>query len=79
VSNLRPYQPYSGDEGMSFMARFCDECARMTEDGCEIQGRTMLYGIDSPHYPPEWVTDDERGPRCTAFARGGDGAEGGAA
>jgi hypothetical protein len=52
------------------MEQFCYRCARdETRDidgGCDIIMASMVYGLDDPEYPPEWVQDDD-GARCTAF------------
>lgn len=68
----RRYRPSNGDEGMSFMARFCDRCERDrafqdgTGDSCPIAAATMVFGVNDPEYPCEWIEEDD-GPRCTAF------------
>lgn len=41
-----------------------DQCKH--GEHCEIQFNTMLYDIDDPEYPKEWVCDEE-GAECTAF------------
>lgn len=62
-SDTRPYRPSNGTDGEWFMGRFCYRCCRDDEDNpCEILGNT-LAGLPAV----EWVQDD-RGPRCTAFA-----------
>lgn len=77
MAETRPYQPASGTEGRCFQEEFCDLCARDKafrdtgyegdpELGCQILAKTMLYSVDDPEYPKEWVEDD-KGPRCTAF------------
>lgn len=67
-----PYRPSNGAEGMDFMTRYCENCARVSKDGsaCRILVRTQLNEIDDPDYPSEWIEDAD-GPRCTAFRRGG--------
>jgi hypothetical protein len=69
---MKLYQPSSGSEGAWFMSRFCDLCKRDaafrdgTGDSCPIAADTMVYSVDDPEYPREWI-EDESGPRCTAF------------
>ena len=66
------YRPSNGDEGIAFMAEWCDRCTHDaafqagTGDGCPIVARTMALQVDDPRYPAEWVAGDD-GPRCTAF------------
>lgn len=66
----RPYRPSNGTEGRTFETRWCNKCARFeAEEGeyCPILGDVYCLQADDPFYPKEWVTDEERGPRCTAF------------
>jgi hypothetical protein len=64
------YRPSNGTEGMMFMERWCDRCAKSkwTDNGadCQIIPNTMLMDSDDEGYPPEW-TFDEGQPCCTAF------------
>jgi hypothetical protein len=74
-----PYRPSNGTEGQFFMEEWCLRCARdaafrndKPEHGCRILARTLLYDIDDPNYPKEWVrrSNDNEWPgsaRCTAF------------
>lgn len=70
-----PYRPSNGTEGEGFMERFCERCERdrrwrlEERDPCPILSDTMLYGVEDPAYPKEWVVDDDghTNPRCTAF------------
>ena len=69
------YQPSNGTEGEYFMARFCDHCERDrafretggAEPGCIIAALTLIYDVDDPEYPREWVYDKNGEPTCTAF------------
>ena len=68
------YRPSCGTEGADFMDRWCVACAKddMLRGGesakCQILSDTMLYEVDDPRYPAEWVRDAESGrTRCTAF------------
>jgi len=88
----KPYQPSNGSEGMMFMAEFCDRCKRDRDfqlylvgkgpmaEGCEISARALIYRVEDPEYPKEWVWDPDvmkregalviggaEGARCTAF------------
>lgn len=64
------YRPSNGTEGMIFMEEWCDNCLNQPEssdDGeCEILGRTLIYGINEPEYPTEWIYKDGI-PTCTAY------------
>lgn len=70
------YRPSNGTEGELFMERFCYRCkhddkyqrTQDPEDGCPIIPGTLIYEIDDPKYPTEWVQDDDgANARCTAF------------
>lgn len=60
-----PYRPANASEGLAFMAQFCDRCDRLY---CEIKTNAMIYDVDDPSYPEEWIYDDES-PTCTAFTQ----------
>ena len=65
----KPYRPSNGTAGSMFMRKFCDRCTKDDPDtGCEIVMLSMMYEIEEPDFPKEWVQDSEGGnPRCTAF------------
>lgn len=66
---MQPYRPSSGTEGHAFIDTWCGDCAKSGDgSGCEITERTMVYDIDDPLYPREWVVDAD-GPECTAFVQ----------
>jgi hypothetical protein len=66
------YRPSSGTEGACFIERWCASCQRdegfrLGEgDSCTIVAATLVFGIDDPEYPREWIMG-ERGPVCTAW------------
>lgn len=71
-TNTMPYRPSSGTEGEMFQHHFCYRCDKYGTDNdpCPIQGRALIFDVDDPDYPSEWVcddNDDETNPRCTAF------------
>jgi hypothetical protein len=82
-----PYRPSNGTEGDIFMSRFCHRCARDVEfrddpeEGvsCPILLAAFAYYTSDPHYPKEWVRDEDaergliggKGARCTAFVEEG--------
>ena len=80
MKNLRcknkKYCPSNGTEGMEFMERFCLKCEKDAkyqetmsgEDGCQILAKTMLYDINNPEYPKEWIYKNGK-PICTAFEK----------
>lgn len=64
------YRPANGSEGMIFLEVFCENCVHNeSEDGCGIQLRSMVYGIEDKDYPKEWKYDKEGQPTCTSFER----------
>lgn len=75
------YRPSNGTEGEGFICAFCGVCARSDHNkpgadedalfGCEITGNTMLYDVNDPNYPKEWVWDGLE-PTCTAFVQEGE-------
>jgi len=74
--NARPYRPSNGSEGEGFEAQFCNRCTRDQDfrdndgDSCQILAAVHAWPISDPNYPKEWVTDDKKGARCTAFTTG---------
>jgi hypothetical protein len=79
------FQPSSGTIGHAFIAGWCGNCARdkALREGvepeecddnqrCDIVDRTMLYKVDDPEYPSEWIYDQDGHPCCTAFVPAGD-------
>lgn len=61
-TDVRPYQPSSGTEGVMFYEEMCAVCVhdqRYTddnpEDGCQIYARALSSAPGSPSYPKEWV------------------------
>lgn len=79
---MKRYRPSNGSEGDCFQAAFCERCIRDRlaraptwdyANGCEILCRSLFFGVNDPHYPKEWVQDDDgSNPRCTAFLDEGD-------
>ena len=67
------YRPSNGTEGMAFIERFCDRCVKSEGDkekqqsGCEILMLTMMFSLDDPEYPKEWIYDTDDDTCCTAF------------
>jgi len=62
----KPYRPSNGEEGRSFMQRFCNHCAE-DQTVCEILTTAILFDIDQKDYPKEWKYDGDGRPTCTAF------------
>lgn len=66
-ANTKPYRPSSGDEGLWFESKYCDNCKHDTPSkSCDIILMTMFYDVDEPEYPKEWVTINNK-PTCTAY------------
>jgi hypothetical protein len=70
----RPYRPSNGAEGMDFIDRWCGRCLHDeayrngTGNSCPIVANSLVFGVDDPKYPKEWVQDEPWGnARCTAF------------
>lgn len=70
---VRRYCPTNSDEGIFFMARMCDRCEHDREwrehekNPCDIMGRSMAWHPSDWEYPIEWIDEEWRAPRCTAF------------
>ena len=67
---VRLFQPSNGTQGMDFMARWCERCAKYRNGRCGILGRSMLYEPGDAKYPVEWRYVDGK-PACTAFTEPG--------
>lgn len=73
-SNTRPYRPSSGDEGLWFESKYCDNCKHASTpspeyevgEPCDILMRSMFFDLDDNEYPKEWVTINNE-PTCTAY------------
>lgn len=60
-----PYRPSNGTEGESFIEDWCGTCKRdkafrdggMQDGslGCPIVADTLMYDVDDPKYPKEWI------------------------
>ena len=67
--NTKPYRPSSGDEGLWFESKYCDNCKYDTPSKpCNIILMTMFYDVDEPEYPKEWITINNK-PTCTAYKK----------
>lgn len=65
----KKYRPANGAEGDFFMDKFCFHCRKDSEDAqCSLLIATMVYDVDEPEYPSEWVQNEGGiGGYCTAF------------
>jgi hypothetical protein len=63
----KSYRPANGTEGEIFMERYCYSCNRFDNGKCPIQFHSLIYDIDDPRYPKEWVIGEDGHPKCTAF------------
>lgn len=71
---MEKYRPSNGSEGQIFEHGWCAICLRDRParedtdglDGCSILANVMLFEIDHPNYPKEWVIEDAEA-KCTAF------------
>lgn len=72
MSDLRPYQPSNGTEGMWFTDKFCMNCLHCDPNPsgkkqCEILCRSLCWNVGDPQYPKEWIYDQDDKPACTKF------------
>lgn len=72
------WRPSNGTGGDIFRSMFCDKCEkdRYESKPCGIFTRTLIYDVDDPKYPAEWICNTgvpwrEENPRCTAFVAKG--------
>lgn len=67
----KPYRPSNGTEGMQFQSAFCDNCHYdgnvENGKGCLILAKTMIFQLEDPEYPKEWVKNELLEARCTKF------------
>lgn len=75
-SDAVKYRPLNGTKGELFMSEFCAKCKKfrfrkeIEDNYCHILDKTMVYDIDSKHYPKWWIADaDGKNARCLLFAR----------
>lgn len=63
------FRPSNGTGGDIFCAEFCDRCEkdRRQDRPCKILTRTLIYSVDEPEYPQEWIYGEDGSPLCTAF------------
>lgn len=79
------YRPANGTEGDIFISQWCSHCQndKALREGCavnwmddfercDIIDKTMLFNVDDPEYPSEWVYGEDGQPCCTAFVATGD-------
>jgi hypothetical protein len=65
---IKKYRPGNGTDGEIFISQFCERCQKDDiAKGCNIQLRTMAFGVDETEYPVEWQYDADGNPTCTAF------------
>lgn len=70
----KKYRPSNGTEGDFFINEFCMACKheryQHTYDDndlkCDIFSRSLIYDLNDPEYPEEWVYDKDNKPTCTA-------------
>lgn len=69
-----PYCPSNGSEGMWFTDKYCMNCFHCDPDPegekqCEILMRSMMYHINEPEFPKEWIYNEEGKPSCSAYKK----------
>jgi hypothetical protein len=73
---MEKYRPSNGTEGMWFTSNFCEQCVHEKfmhtqchkDKKCGILSASLMYGINEPEYPKEWVYNSEE-PTCTEFVK----------
>lgn len=70
---MKKYRPSNGTEGDIFHEKYCWNCINCNPDPsgdkqCDILMRTLLFGINEPEYPKEWIYVDGK-PTCTAWVK----------
>lgn len=73
-SGNKHYRPSNGEEGMLFMALWCEQCSQDENEDCPILAATFYCNANDKEYPREWTFDDDGQPCCTAFGPAGDPA-----
>lgn len=76
-NKVRSYCPSNGSEGEWFISQYCAKCIHEqflhTQNGnhktCKILSDTMVFSVNDPGYPKEWIYDNEGNPDCTAFKK----------
>lgn len=68
---MKKYQPSNGTEGMYFIEEYCMNCIHChphpeKQPQCDILCRTLMYDINDPEYPNEWIYNSLNEPMCTA-------------
>lgn len=76
-----PFSPSNGTEGMIFYDAFCDKCLHSHPDPdkkpqCEILCYSLIFEIEDPEYPKEWIYNDAGWPVCTSWTKWDWGDEG---
>ncbi len=71
---MKRYRPSNGTEGEIFIDNYCMQCINCDPDPCgekqcEIMLRTLLFDLNDPEYPEEWIVNDEGFPVCTAWQK----------
>lgn len=63
------FRPSNATGGDIFCAEFCDRCEkdRRRDRPCKILTRTLIYSVDDPEYPREWIYGEDGSPLCMAF------------
>ena len=75
MEQLKKYRPSNGPEGMWFIEEYCSHCihenfintAKDDDKKCQILSDTMIYRINDPEYPKEWIYDKNGEPICTEY------------
>lgn len=71
---MRLYRPSNGTEGECFTEKYCMNCINCDPDPCGkkqcgILCDALVYDVNEPEYPKEWVYDEKGQPKCTAWVK----------
>lgn len=58
------YRPSNGTEREIVFGCLCADCRKATR--CTLVDRSMMFQIDDPNYPQEFIRDENGDPQCTA-------------
>lgn len=54
-----------------YRPEWCAQCIKDKPHGaCRILTRSLIFSINEPEYPEEWIRDESGAPVCTAYDDG---------
>lgn len=69
----KKYRPSNSSEGDHFMSKYCNQCLHDNPDPdqkpkCDILTASMVFDLEDPEYPKEWVYRKGKG-TCLSFQK----------